>query len=193
MIRRIRQKVVDMAISVEPQDQPEAAVLMAITDESTPHLVLTRRAEHLTSHAGEVAFPGGKKDLEDLSLQHTALRETHEEIGLRSEAIDIIGALSPANSKFGLRVTPFVGVVDPRAKLVANKDELDEIFHVPLEFFINNQPNDVYQFPYKGEVYVASCYNYQGHIIWGLTAYFIADFMNAVFDTQITIELRGRK
>ena len=193
MIRHIRERVATITTPVGFSEKPEAAILIPITDENDPHLVLTKRAEHLSSHAGEVAFPGGKRDLEDNSLQHTALRESEEEIGLPASAVDILGALKPATSKFGLRVTPFVGLVDPAIELLPNLEELDHIFHVPVEYFIDNLPNEIYEAEYDGQTFQVPCYKYEGQIIWGLTAYFIAEFMNSVFDTDIKIHLRANK
>ena len=173
-----------------PQDS-EAAVLIPVTNSVEPEIVLTRRASHLSSHAGEVAFPGGKKDDEDRDLVITALRESEEEIGLPPQAVDIVGALAPARSKFGLLVTPIVGVIPPEQEFIPNEDELDHIFSVPLQYFLDNLPNDIYEACYEGERFQAPCYNYEGNIIWGLTAYFIAEFMNQIFDTDISIKLRN--
>jgi 8-oxo-dGTP pyrophosphatase MutT (NUDIX family) len=171
--------------------QPEAAVLIPIVNQPSPELILTQRAMHLSSHAGEVAFPGGKKDPEDRDLVATALRESHEEIALSPDAVEIIGHMPPARSKFGLRVTPFVGVIEPGLPLTPNQDELDHIFTVPLQYFLDNEPGDIHRAEYDGRWFEVPCYNYRGNIIWGLTAYFIAEFMNHTFDTNITIKLRS--
>ncbi len=174
-------------------DQPQAAVLIPLTDEPLPELVLTQRSLHLSSHAGEVAFPGGKKDPEDTDLVSTALRESHEEIALPPDAVEIIGHLPAARSKFGLMVTPIVGVIDPGQPLVPNQDELDHIFKVPLQYFLENEPNGIHHAEYDGRMFEVPCYHYEGNVIWGLTAYFIAQFMNHTFDTNITIRLRSNR
>ncbi len=189
MLNQIRQRVTRL----QQQDEPvgQAAVLIPVTDEPEPQLLLTRRADHLDKHAGEVAFPGGKRDEEDRDLFQTVLRETHEEIGLPEQAVELLGVMPSARSKYGLQVVPFVGLVDPTIDLTPNQDELDEIFSVPLSFFKQNQPNDLYEFSYQAKRYRVPCFNYRGRIIWGLTAHFIAEFMNKVFDTDITIGLRA--
>ena len=191
LLDQVRAKVNPLPEWTVAHNDPEAAVLIPLTDSLEPELVLTRRASHMNSHAGEVAFPGGKKDWDDRDLIATALRESHEEIGLPPSAVDVLGALDPARSKFGLMVTPIVGVIPKEQQFTPNEQELDHIFSVPLQYFLDTLPNDVYEANYDGERFNAPCYNYEGNIIWGLTAYFIAEFMNQIFDTDIQIQLRS--
>ena len=191
MLDQVREKVNPVPSWRVKHGDPEAAVLIPLTNSPVPEVVLTRRAPHLSSHAGEIAFPGGKKDSDDRDLIATALRESHEEIGLPPSVVDVVGALEPARSKFGLMVTPIVGVIPQEQQFIPNEDELDHIFSVPLQYFLDTLPNDVYEANYEGERFSAPCYNYEGNIIWGLTAYFIAEFMNQIFDTDIQIQLRS--
>ncbi|HNI37342.1 MAG TPA: CoA pyrophosphatase [Pseudomonadales bacterium] len=88
----------------------EAAVLLAFTDEPETQLILTRRADHLKSHRGEVALPGGKIDKTDRDFIATALRESHEEIALPPTAVEVLGELDPMVTRFGVKVVPVVGV-----------------------------------------------------------------------------------
>lgn len=169
---------------------PQAAVLVPITDEPEPRLLLTRRADHLNSHAGEIAFPGGKQDATDADLLATALRETEEEVGLPANAIAVLGALPSANSRFGLEVTPIIGLIDPDHPLVPNPEELDTLFHVPIRYFLENEPDPTYEVVYQRSRYRVPCYRYEGHVIWGLTAFFIGDVINRAFDRHIDIHLR---
>lgn len=97
---------------LEPEDRlPEAAVLMPITRSESPELVLTLRAAGLSTHGGEVAFPGGRRDPEDRDLLHTALREAEEEVGLAPGMVEVVGPLSSLVSVHGIHVTPYVGLV----------------------------------------------------------------------------------
>ena len=193
MLDRVRERLDGAAPTPSDYGHPQAAVLMPVTDQQVPELVLTQRSLHLSSHAGEVAFPGGKQDPEDADLVATALRESHEEIALPPDAVEVIGHLPPARSKFGLMVTPIVGVIDPAQPLEPNLDELDHIFRVPLSYFLENEPNGIHRAEYDGKIFEVPCYQYQGNIIWGLTAYFIAQFMNHIFDTNISIQLRANR
>ncbi|MFC3150212.1 CoA pyrophosphatase [Litoribrevibacter euphylliae] len=162
---------------------PEAAVLLAITqDQDQPEIIFTQRANHLNSHAGQVAFPGGKKDPEDACLVETALRETEEEIALPRESIRLLGQLSQVVSRQGILVYPYIGLVEGTHQLVANQGELDAIFHVPVDYFLQNEPDcfDRIQHP-KGEVYIP-CYFYEEYEIWGLSAMILSEFLDVGFD-----------
>lgn len=167
-------------------DQPtlaQAAVLVAITDEAEPHLVLTRRADHLNTHSGEVAFAGGKQDDTDPDLVYTALREAHEEIALASKDVNVIGALDQVVSRFGYVVTPIVGIIPADVCFTANLDELDAVFKVPLTFFLETEPYDYFQ---RGKISIPT-YHYEGFRIWGLTAMMITEMMNNHLDANIAI------
>lgn len=182
---------VDLTIYADKERQ--AAVLMAFTREADPKLVLTRRALTLSSHAGEVAFPGGKCDPEDGNLTATALREAHEEIGVPAERVRVLGAMSTAHSKFGVPVTPVIGLIEPDEVFVPNPHELDHIFMVPLSYLHRERPTHIHRGEYNGVKFEAPCYNFEGNIIWGLTAYFVVEFMNQVFDLGIDIQIRIEK
>ncbi|WP_430462779.1 CoA pyrophosphatase [Thalassolituus sp. LLYu03] len=164
-------------------DQPslaEAGVLVAITEEAQPRLLLTRRSDNLSSHKGEVAFPGGKRDPEDGSIVVTALREAQEEVALAPESVRVLGELDQVVSRFGYLVTPVLAVIPADVRFVANPSELDAVFTVPLELF-RNEPSSYFQ---RGSVRIPS-YDYEGFHIWGLTAMMIAEMMNHFWDAEI--------
>ena len=165
-------------------DASEAGVLMAITDHQTdPRLILTKRAQHLSSHAGEVAFPGGKRDPEDSTILDTALRESFEEILLPPEKVEVIGPMPLSISKAGLKVTPFIGIIPHDLELVPSEYEIESLFSVPISYFLEASPPDFTIREYLGVRYKVPCYHYENYIIWGLTAYFITDCFNRIFDT----------
>ncbi len=134
MLDQLRQRMAAYPYNDLPVKLPEAAVLMPFVDQPEPELILTVRAQGLSTHAGQVAFPGGKRDPEDPDLKTTALRESHEEVGLPHHLVEVVGQLSPIPSRFGIKVTPFVGLVRPGFSLVPEPGEIDTIFHVPLNF-----------------------------------------------------------
>ena len=131
----------------------------------------------MSSHAGEVAWPGGKADPGDASLVDTVLRETQEEIGLQAQDIELVGRLASFVSKYGLWVTPFVGLVRPGTSLLANPDEIENIFEVPLQFLLNDPRVATEQLDRHNEVQFAPVYEYENFRIWGLTALILEDFM----------------
>jgi len=167
-------------------DQPslaQAGVLIAITNEAEPHLILTRRADHLNTHSGEVAFAGGKRDETDPDIVFTALREAHEEIDLAAEDVTVIGQLDQVVSRFGYVVTPIVGLIPADMTFTANLDELDAVFKVPLRFFLETEPHDYFE---QGSISIPS-FHYDGFRIWGLTAMMITEMVNNHLDADIAI------
>ncbi|MDH5738596.1 MAG: CoA pyrophosphatase [Gammaproteobacteria bacterium] len=158
-----------------PRDQ--AAVLIPIETVQEPQVVLTLRSADLSSHGGEVAWPGGRHDLEDETLLTTALRETREEIGLHPEKVEIIGELRPFISRHGLLVIPFVGLIESSETLQANPDEIDAIFRVPLAWLQNDPRSDTNEIARLGEIHRIPEYHYEGHRIWGLTAMILKELL----------------
>lgn len=127
--------------------EADAAVLLLITREITPSILYTRRAMHLRSHPGEICFPGGRREDQDKNLWVTALRETHEEIGLPATEIEYLGALRPAVTRTGTQVISFVASFNPDHPLTPALDELDTIFQVPLIDFSPRIENSRGYFP----------------------------------------------
>lgn len=190
MLERIRLAVSGQAYPVRNPDLPHSAVLIAVTHVAEPHVILTKRSANLSSHAGEVAFPGGKWDEGDGDLLETALRESREEVGLQAEHVfEVVGQLKPVVSRSGLNVTPYVAIVDDEAQLTPNLQELDSIFKVPLTFFMDGSNVRSKAIDYKGQRVVIPAYHYDGYMIWGLTAFMIVDLVNSAFNAGITFNL----
>lgn len=169
------------------QPLPEASVLVPLTREDEPAFVLTRRALTMNSHAGEVAFPGGKKDDTDSDLLDTALRESEEEIGLRRDAVTVIGQLSQLRSRAGIKVTPWVGLVSADVALTPNPEELDSIFRVPLRYFLETPLRNDHHVRWMGNEFLMPTWRYGDKMIWGLTAYIIVDLLNTVYDAGLAM------
>ena len=157
-----------------------AAVLLAITRHPSPQLLLTRRAAHLNSHGFQVAFPGGKWEAGDADLVATALRETREETSLDPALVEIKGALPKRYSKWGVEVSPFVGLVPENIETCANPAEIDHIFMVPLAFFLEQRPTRTDRFEPEGRLVEVPVWHYRDFEIWGLTALIIQDLFKAL-------------
>ena len=138
---------------------------------------MTERSNSLPSHPGEVTFPGGKKEEQDQNLMYTALREAAEEISINPDKVKILGNLDPLESRFGLSVTPYIGVLGENFELQANPDEVAEIFHLPLSFFKNEPSIKRGVTNFKGETFDTPVIIYENHEIWGLTLAFTLDFL----------------
>ena len=190
MLKKIRDRLKDFQPRSFPSNQPKAGVLIALTDHEDPRVILTKRASHLSTHSGEIAFPGGKHDDTDPDLLFTALREAHEEVGLQPDSVDVIGPLGQVISKHGLQVTPWVGIISSELELVANPGELDEVFEVPLSFFLADQRYATDEIRFKGKNLYVPAWEYQGHVIWGLTAYMLVELLNEGCDARIPMKPR---
>ena len=114
-----------------------AAVLVGVVVRETPTVLLTQRTAHLSTHSGQIAFAGGKCDPEDVDAATTALREAHEEIGLSTHDVQVIGHLPGYITGSAFHVTPVVGLIAPPLSLQPNPHEVQSVFEVPLDFLMN--------------------------------------------------------
>jgi 8-oxo-dGTP pyrophosphatase MutT (NUDIX family) len=153
-----------------------AAVLIAITDRAEPGVILTQRPSWLRSHAGQVAFPGGKIDDDDIDAVTAALREAEEEIGLLPELVEVLGAGDIYYSGSGYRIAPIIGIIPPDLELTANPDEVEDWFEVPLTFLLDPANAKVENTFWQGHDRQYYDMNWQGRRIWGVTAGIIANF-----------------
>ncbi len=151
--------------------QRPAAVLCGLVERDTGlNVVLTRRTGHLARHAGQIAFPGGRVDVEDDSHLAAALREAEEEIGLRPEQVRIIGTLDHYLTSTGFRVTPFVGGIDPAWHPVPDPNEVEEVFEVPLDFLMDPANRHRHAHDRQGTRRYYYAMPWGDYYIWGATA-----------------------
>ena len=119
------------------REPARASVLIAVVMREQPTVIFTERSTHLSTHSGQVAFPGGKQDETDADANHTALREAHEEIGLERDQIELIGRLPTYITGTRFIITPVVALVQPGHRLTLNPYEVTDAFEVPLQFLVN--------------------------------------------------------
>lgn len=151
-----------------------AAVLLPVVMRATPMLLLTQRTAHLPTHAGQIAFPGGKMDAEDASPTHAALREAWEEVGLAPGAVEVLGLLPEYTTGTAFVITPVVGLVDPKATIAPNPHEVAETFEVPLAYLMNPAHHRLHEWNWEGHLRRWYSMPYQDgpaeRYIWGATA-----------------------
>ena len=147
-----------------------AAVLVPVIDRPEPTVLLTLRTADLASHAGQIAFPGGKIEPGDASPAAAALREAEEEIGLDPGLVDPIGHLDLFLTFSGFRILPMVGRVDPSLRLTLNRSEVDEAFEVPLAFLMDAQNHALHSRDWKGITRRYYAMPFGERYIWGVTA-----------------------
>src|SRR5690606_6094930 len=139
-------------------------------------VLFTRRTAHLTDHAGQVSFPGGRREVHDADAIATALRETEEEIGLPRHHIEVVGTLEDYITGTGFRITPVVGFVRPGFALKPDPFEVADVFEVPLRFLLDPVNHQLREAHYKGRLRKYYAMPYNGHNIWGATAGMVVNF-----------------
>ncbi|MBS0969965.1 CoA pyrophosphatase [Chimaeribacter arupi] len=162
------------------RDVRQAAVLLPVVCHPEPTLLLTRRADTLRKHAGQVAFPGGSADPDDASLIATALREAHEEVGIPPASVRVLGMLGPVESSTGFQVTPVVGLIPPDTLLVPNAEEVADIFEMPLQEALRLSrytPLEIERRGIRHRIYLSW---YQHQFVWGMTAGIIRELSRHV-------------
>jgi len=158
----------------DPAEGMAAAVLIAITERPEPGVILTVRREHMRTHAGQVAFPGGRIDPGEDAVA-AALREAQEEILLDPAAVDVIGAIEPYRTVTNYRVTPVIGAIPPDLPLEPHENEVADWFEAPLAFLLDpaNQQRRSALFQGRERHYYEIDWN--GRRIWGATAAMIVN------------------
>jgi 8-oxo-dGTP pyrophosphatase MutT (NUDIX family) len=155
----------------ERDGQTLAAVLVpliALPESASPHVVLTRRRSDLRRHAGEISFPGGRKDPEDADLSETALREAEEEIGLARSSVELLGEL-PAISTFATNylIHPFVGQIVASQRWEVSPREVDAVLELPLRELQQSRTRTPIE--RRGVTFETDAYVPDGNVIWGAT------------------------
>jgi len=169
------------AIEIEAPQHRRAAVLMPLVrDGDRWSLLLSRRSANLAAHSGQIAFPGGSVDAGE-TPEDAAVREADEEVGIRSDAVELIGRLDDVISNTGFLVAPFVGVVNGPIEYVLHRAEVDEVFEVPIEAMLVPEQPEVRYVPFRGREYPAYFYQYQGYEIWGVTGRMLKSLLDLVW------------
>jgi 8-oxo-dGTP pyrophosphatase MutT (NUDIX family) len=153
----------------------EAAVLVPLVQRNAQlNVLLTQRTDHLHDHAGQISFPGGRRDAQDQTLVGTALRETEEEIGLELQHIDVIGELPLYTTGTAYHVTPVVALITPGFTLKLDSFEVAEAFEVPLAFLMNPANHRLHEVQLASgrRNFLSMPYEADGklYFIWGATA-----------------------
>ena len=161
-----------------------AAVLLPIVMHARPTVLLTERTQHLSTHSGQVAFPGGKVDADDADARATALREAQEEVGLDPAFVQVLGVMPHYLTGSGFIITPVIGLVQPGFTLTRNTNEVADIFEVPLDFLMDPKHHQRHSFESEAGRREWFSMPYQDpaqadqppHFIWGVTAGILRNF-----------------
>lgn len=157
--------------------RPAAVLLPLLIRDGEEYLLFTRRTEHLPHHGGEISFPGGARHDTDLDLAATALRETEEEIGVPAASIALHGRLDDFWSIYGYHVVPFVGTIPHPFPYRIADFEIAELIEAPLDHFRAPGVHHVEDWSHHGRVHPVDFYRYGEHLVWGLTAAILRQFL----------------
>jgi len=140
-------------------------------------VIFTQRTDEVEHHKGQISFPGGAMDKEDQTIIDTALREADEEIGLKRDFVETIGIYNDFRTPSGFCITPVVGFLERIQSFILNKNEVSEIFDVPLSFFLDSHNERVERHELFGKTRNVYCYIYGKYKIWGATAAMLRSFL----------------
>lgn len=164
----------DFDFSGERPERPvlrDASVLVALIDRPEGlSVLLTQRTNDMPTHAGQIAFPGGRRHADDPDAVWTALREAREEVGLDPDLVRVVGTADAYQTVTSYRITPIVGLVDPRATFERDPREVADIFEVPFSFLMNPQNHQTHSREWNGQTRTYLAMPFGDRYIWGATA-----------------------
>ena len=172
----------------DPSLTPAGVMVLIYPDNNGDHCVLLqKRSSKVDSHKGEISFPGGKRDPEDMTILDTALRETHEEMGVRPQDVEVFGALDQTATTSGFCTNPFVGTIPYPYDFQPCEDEVADVLEVPVSSLLDrvNRRDEIRIA--DGDLRDAPVFAYDGHIIFGATARILDRFIE-LLETSIREE-----
>lgn len=165
-------------------DKPAAVLVPVQERRDGDYLVLTKRADHLRTHKGQIAFPGGRVDPRDADVTETALRECHEEIGIGPECVRVLGRLDEFTAGYGLVVTPVVGVIPARCEFRIDPAETTAVASVSIQSLMA-QANFRRDAHFSSGGHPSYHFYVNGWDVWGVTARIIVQFLELAYDFRV--------
>jgi 8-oxo-dGTP pyrophosphatase MutT (NUDIX family) len=165
-----------LQINAQQELKPAAVLLLVVNHPGAPSVVFTQRTDHLADHAGQISFPGGRRDDADRTPERTALREAEEEIGIPSDRVEILGRLPEYRTSTGYSVTPVVGWAEPPLAYRPDPREVADVFEVPLAFLLDPANYRQESAFYRGRLRKYWATPYGERFIWGATAGMLVTF-----------------
>ena len=159
----------------------EASVLIPVlTFKEELEILLTKRSINLRNHPGQIAFPGGKKEECDSNPMETALREAEEEIGLKTSRVEVISSLPTHKTATGFTIKPYIGLVREPFKKILQRGEVDEVFTVPFDHFLDEKNFTIQRRKWNGAERRYYIVPFGPYYIWGATARILMNLSQAL-------------
>lgn len=167
-----------------PDEYSRAAVLMLFWPgpDDAVEIVLTKRTETVSSHRGQVSFPGGVFHTGDEGMAATALRETREELGIDTDTVTVMGRLDDSWSIAGHHVIPYVGWTDRTPEITPNTDEVAQVIKADVRVLLRPEVNTTHSVRFRGKQRTTHAFDWDGGYVWGLTADMLREFLNWLND-----------
>ncbi len=166
----------------------EAAILILFSRiDDQWQVILTRRTNNVSDHKGQVAFPGGAREISDASLLEAALRETNEEIGVSKKDIEVFGKMNPMQTISYFHITPFLGFIPHPYPYQPARDEVERIFSIPLNWIADKENwsmDWINGLPDGSRRQVIRYKPYDGEILWGISAMFLQEYLHGINNTR---------
>ncbi len=163
------------------KSKPAAVLIPIFFKKNQAHLLFTKRTEYVEHHKGQISFPGGSRDDNDGSLMLTALRETEEEVGIKSNDVTILGKTDMFLTNTHFLVTPFVGYYKYPYPYNINDGEIDRLIEIPLAHFFNDDIFAIKSYEKDGYRWQVHYYKYGKEQVWGVTGFLLSNFLSIVF------------
>jgi len=173
--QRTKKRIVDDSL------MPSGVLLPLFYKDDKYHILFTKRTEDVEHHKGQISFPGGAYDEGDKTLMATALRESYEEVGIKSEDVEILGELDDMVTTTRFIISPFVGFIPYPYEFEVNTHETDELIEVPIQALLDEKIYREELMIREGEPSPVYFYHYNSHVIWGATASILKQFLDLVF------------
>ena len=175
----------ELVASLARELKPAGVLVPIIEREADLTVLLTERSAALKHHAGQIAFPGGRMEPGDVDIVHTALRETHEEVGIAPDRVTVVGYLPPLPTVTGYAVTPVIGIVRAPVMPSIDRAEVSAAFEVPLALILDSANARTRVRRYRGLRIPVVEFHYAGHRIWGATAQILLEFKKCFMDKNL--------
>jgi len=163
------------------ESRPAAVLIPIFFKDNRAHLLFTKRTDYVEHHKGQISFPGGSRDDEDDNLKITALRETEEEVGIKSNDIKILGQTDVFLTNTHFLITPFVGFYRYPYSYKVNDSEIDRLIEIPLAHFFKEDIFEIRPFEKDGHKWRVHYYLYGKEMVWGVTGFLLSNFLSIVF------------